>query len=122
MKRLGIEVKRRIVEHLACYNSPAETARLVNEEFGVALTPRHVRAYDPTSFQFAGARRWLGYYDVVRARFHAEIDVTPIRYRAFRLAKLQSMLDRALEREQFKLAAQILEQAAKEMGGIYVRQ
>ena len=58
MRRLTEKVKRRIVEHLACYHSPAEVTRLIEEEFGITLTARHVRAYDPTSPQCTAAQRW----------------------------------------------------------------
>lgn len=50
------------------------------------------------------------------------MDVTPIRHRAFRLTKLQRLLDRAIERGRHELALRILEQATMEMGNIYVQQ
>ena len=47
MKRLPEAIKKRIVEHLACFQKPADVVELIAEEFDVTLTPRHVRAYDP---------------------------------------------------------------------------
>jgi len=38
MRRLPDAIKRRIVEHLACYHTHAEVAGLIADEFGVTLT------------------------------------------------------------------------------------
>lgn len=121
MRRLSDDVKRRIVEHLACYIQPNEVSDLIQQEFGIPITARHVRAYDPASFQFAGSHRWIEYYSLVQKRFEDKIGSIPIRHRAYRLAKLQSVLDGALKRGNEWLALKILEQAAKEMGNYYVR-
>jgi hypothetical protein len=93
MKRLSEAIKRRIVEHLACFRTHAEASELIREEFDVSLTSRHVRAYDPMCFQFAGGRKWEEYHGLVRKRFETEIGDIPIAHRAFRLRKLQRMLD-----------------------------
>ena len=130
MSRLPEPVKRRIVEHLACFSSHSETARLVGKEFGVALTPRHVRAYDPCSLQFAASQRWADYYRLVRERCRDELDTIAIRHRAFRLRRLQQIHDRAFEdalgegEHSFRAmreAAEALEQAAKEVGDWYTK-
>jgi hypothetical protein len=121
MRRLSDAVKRRIVEHLACYHTHAEVANLIADEFAVALTPRHVRAYDPTSFQFAGSHRWQDYYQTVRTRCAKEVGEVAIAHRAYRLRQLQHILDRACERGDYRQALQTLEQAAKEMGNWYVK-
>lgn len=121
MKRLTEQMKRRIVEHLACFHSPAEAASLIKEEFGTSLTARHVRAYDPTSYQFAAAQKWQDYHAEVRARFRTEVSDVPISGRTYRLRRLQEAFDVACERQNIVLAAKILEQAAKEMGDWYIR-
>lgn len=121
MRRLPDAIKRRIVEHLACYQSHAEVVDLVSSEFDVTLTPRHVRAYDPMSFQFAGSLRWMDYYRTVRERCDKELGEVAIAHRAYRMRQLQRILDPAVERGDFRLALKILEQAAKEMGNWYVR-
>lgn len=121
MKRLPEPVKRRIVEHLACYQSPAEVTRLIEEEFGLTLTARHIRAYDPTSPQCTAAQRWVDYHRAMRERFRTESADIPITHRAFRLHRLQQALDDAFDRGNLHLAAKLLEQAAKEMGNWFVR-
>ena len=121
MRRLPDAIKRRIVEHLACYQSHAEVVDLISGEFDVTLTPRHVRAYDPMSFQFAGSHRWMDYYLIVRERCNKELGEVAIAHRAYRIRQLQRILDLAMERGEVRLALKILEQAAKEMGNWFVR-
>lgn len=116
MRRLPDAVKRRIVEHLACYCTHAEVAKLIGDECGVSLTPRHVRAYDPTSFQFAASHRWSDYHQLVRKRCTQEVGEIAIAHRAYRLRQLQRLLDKAMSRDDYRKAAAVLEQAAKEMG------
>ena len=119
MKRLTEVMKRRIVEHLACYRSHAETATLLNEEFGVSLTLRHIRAYDPNTFQFAGSAHWIDYHRLVREKFAMEIKSVAISHRAYRLDRLQELFYDAKDNGHLRQAAKILEQAAKEVGYYY---
>lgn len=67
MAKLTAEVKRRIVEHLACYRSCPEVSDLIREEFGVEVSPRHVRVYDPESYQFTASSRLREYFYLARA-------------------------------------------------------
>lgn len=132
MRRLPEAVKRRIVEHLACYCTHAEVSELIGAEFSVTLTPRHVRAYDPSSFQFAGAPHWRTYFQVVRKRCANELGQIAISHRSYRLRQLQTLhdnlfdaalsaTDSAKQIEFSKEARAALETAAKEMGNRYVR-
>lgn len=120
MKRLPDLIKRRIVEHLACYYSPAEVVDLIRQEFDVVLTSRHVRAYDPTSFQCVASPRLRAYHATVRERLASEIAAIPIAHRAFRLRQLQQLYEKAREEENLVAAANALEQAAKEVGDMFV--
>ena len=119
MERLTENTKRRIVEHLACYRSHAETAQLVNEEFEISLTPRHIRAYDPNTFQYAGSQRWIDYFSLVREKFALEIGSIAISQRAYRLHQLQELFYDAKDNGNLRQAMKMLEQAAKEVGCYY---
>ena len=129
MKRLPECVKRRIVEHLACYRTHAEVVDLIAEEFNFLLPPRHVRAYDPTSFQFAGRHEWMEYHSTVRRKFEAHVGEVAIAQRAYRLRTLQQAHDRlfsemmdASPKDIVDLSRElrgILEQAAKEVSGVF---
>lgn len=121
MRRLTPAIKRRIVEHLACYCTHSEVAELIANEFGITLTPRHVRAYDPMSFQFAGSEHWTEFHKKVRANCDKELGEIAISHRAYRLRQLQQIHDRARSAEDYALAVKILEQAAKEMGNCFRR-
>jgi hypothetical protein len=116
MRRLSDTVKQRIVEHLACYQTHAMVAELIADEFGITVTPRHVRAYDPTSFQFAGSPRWVDYHQTIRKRFTQEIGQIAIAQRTYRLTQIQAIFDDASDRGNCRQAMKALEQAAKEMG------
>jgi len=119
MRRLSEQVKRRIVEHLACYRSAGEVVDLIRHEFGIELTCRHVKVYDPSSFQFSGASKWIDYHRLARDRFANEIGEIAIAHRAYRLRQLQSLRERALAEGDFNTALKALEQAAKETGNWY---
>lgn len=121
MRRIPEAIKRRLVELLGCYYTPSEVARLIHQEFDMLLTARHVRAYDPTSFQFVAARRWEEYFWAARKRFEQEIADVPIAHRAFRLRRLTVLFDRAFEKGDLTEARSCLEQAAKEVGERYRR-
>ena len=121
MRRLPEAVKRRIVEHLACYRTPADVVDLVAEEFDITLSARHVRAYDPTSFQFAGSDRWTVYHRTVRRRCVEQLGEIAIAHKAYRMRQLQQIFDAATDRGNYREALKALEQAAKEMGGWYLR-
>lgn len=130
MKQLPEDIKKRIVEHLACFRTPADVADLIAEEFHVTLTPRHIRAYDPASFQFAASYRWLEYHAFVRDRYREEIGQIAIAHRRYRLAQLQAIIDAAHEvldkgedglLEACEQIRKAVETAAKEVGDFYVR-
>lgn len=121
MRRLTSQVKHRIVEHLACFHSPSEVVALIEEEFGIKLTPRQIRAYDPTSLQCVASERLKNLHRATRERFQNEMGSIPITHRAYRLYRLQQAFDDALGRANIRLAMRLLEQAAKEMGNWFVR-
>lgn len=130
MKRLPEDIKKRIVEHLACFQTPSDVVDLIAEEFEVTLTPRHVRAYDPASFQFAASYRWVEYHAAVRKRYEQEIGKVAIAHRTYRLAQLQETIDVAMEAlhrggdgwiEASEHIRKAVETAAKEVGDFYVR-
>ena len=113
-------MKRRIVEHLGCYRTCAEVPDLIRQEFGVEVTPRHVRMYDPASYQFTAATRWREYHAQARKRFEEEIAGVAIAHRAVRLRQLDMMFHQAMDAGNLQQAAACLEQAAKEVGDMYV--
>ncbi|WP_120075873.1 DUF2280 domain-containing protein [Aurantiacibacter odishensis] len=120
MTRIPEHVKRRLIEHLAAYRTPGTVAQMIRAEFGIDMTPRHVRAYDPTTYQFAAGERWRAYFEAARARFDREIAEIPIYYRAYRLHALEKIRQQAMEQGDLRLAMKVLKQAAEEVGDIFV--
>lgn len=121
MAALSNEVKAFIVQALACFDTPAQVAASVREEFGIEVSRQQCESHDPT--KSAGrdlAKRWRTLFDDTRKRFREETSEIPIANRAFRLRALGRMAEKAESMKNMALTAQLLEQAAKEVGDVYV--
>ncbi|MDU9393716.1 DUF2280 domain-containing protein [Pseudomonas sp. zfem002] len=121
MAALSNEVKAFIVQALACFDTPSQVAAAVREEFGIEVTRQKCEAHDPT--KRAGrdlAKRWVTLFEDTRKRFREETADIPIANRAFRLRALGRMAEKAETMKNMALSAQLLEQAAKECGDMYV--
>lgn len=120
MAALTIEVKAFIVQALACFDTPTQVAQSVKQEFGIEITRQHVAQNDPTKVAGANlAKKWKELFDETRRRFREEVSEIPIANKAFRLRTLDRMATKAEGMKNMALAAQLMEQAAKEMGGAY---
>lgn len=120
MARLTAEQKTFIVQRLACFDTPSTVAEAVKEEFGVDLTRQHVEQYDPT--KRAGQALSVKYREIfeqTREKFKSDTSEIPVAHKSVRLLRLQRMADRCERMKNFALAAQLLEQVAKEMGDHY---
>lgn len=118
--KLTDEVRTFIVQSLACFDAPSVVVAAVKREFGETVKPQAVEAYDPT--KRAGralSQRWRALFDATRKEFLEDTSKIAISHRSVRLRALQRMADKAEERGNAPLAAQLLEQAAKECGNAY---
>ena len=122
MGALKKEVQRFIVQRLACFDSPAEVIEACKAEFDIEISRQAVAHYDPTKGgdgkRLAEGHRELFY--VTRKRFISEMLNIDIAHRAFRLRELSDLYHLAKREGMVVIAAQFLEQAAKEVGGFYV--
>ncbi|TWC11448.1 hypothetical protein FBY06_14437 [Pseudomonas sp. SJZ085] len=121
MAALNNEVKGFIVQALACFDTPSQVAAAVREEFGIEVSRQQCEAQDPT--KRAGrdlAKKWVALFHDTRKRFREETAEIPIANRAYRLRAMNRFVERAESMKNIGLAMQILEQAAKEVGDIYV--
>jgi hypothetical protein len=110
-------IKTFIVQCLACFDAPSTVVEAVKREFGQTVTRQLVEKYDPT--KKAGAdlgATWRSLFASTRDEFLADTGKIAISHRAVRLRALDRMAARAEERGNMPLAAQLLEQAAKEVG------
>lgn len=120
MAVLQNEVKAFIVQALACFDTPSQVVEAVQKEYGVTITRQQVETHDPTKTSGKClAKRWVTLFEDTRKRFRDDTADIPIANRAFRLRALGRMAERAESVKNLALAAQILEQAAKETGGTY---
>lgn len=121
MAVLRSEVKAFIVQALACFDTPSQVVEAVKKEFGIEVSRQTCEGHDPTKYAGRGlAKRWADLFHACRERFTAETADIPIAHRAYRLRALGRMAERAESMKNIALTAQLLEQAAKEVGDIYV--
>lgn len=120
MAALKNDVKAYIVQSLACFDSPSQVAESVKVEFKLVVSRQQVEAYDPTKASGkALAARWVDMFNATRARFQNEIADIPIANKAYRLRVLDRMATRAEGMKNLAMTAQLMEQAAKEVGDAY---
>lgn len=117
--------KRFIVALLASFLSPTEVIEALREEFkddfqGATLTRQSIEFYDPT--KVAGRKlseELKALFNASREEYLSGVENIGIAHKVYRLERLHRMAER-LERAGAPMkAAQIYEQAAREMGGAY---
>lgn len=118
MPKLSEPQKRFIVGRLACFYTPSEVVEQVKEELGVAVTRQQVMCYDPTCVNGRDLSQPLkDLFNEARKQFNDDITSIPIANRAYRLRKLQDLVQK--NPRNADLQARLLEQAAKETGGAF---
>lgn len=121
MATLTDDVKQFIVHALACYDTPSQVVHAVKEEFRLDISRQQASRYDPT--KPAGSKlhqRWRDEFAKVRKDFINDASQVGIAHRAVRLRALARMATKAEEGRNIALAVQIIEQAAKEVGDVFV--
>lgn len=120
MAALKPEVKAFIVQQLACFDTPSQIVEAVQNEFSIQITRQHVASHDPTKAAGVSlAKKWVDLFHSTRARFQSDISDIPIANKAYRLRVLDRMMGNAEKMRNIALAAEIIEQAAKECGDAY---
>lgn len=120
MAALTTEVKAFIVQSLACFEQPTKVIELVKQEFGVDVSRQQVSQYSPGNAMAAKlSQKWIDLFDSTRERFRSEISDIPIANKAYRLRVLGRMATTAEKMKNMALTAQLMEQAAKEVGDAY---
>ena len=121
MAALKNDVKVFIVQALACFDTPTQVSQAVKQEFDVDVTRQQVEQHDPTKRAGVNlAAKWQTLFHDTRKRFREETADIPIANRAYRLRALGRMAEKAENMKNMALTAQLLEQAAKEVGDVYV--
>jgi hypothetical protein len=118
MATLKDDVKLVIVQALACFDTPSQVAKFVKEEFSLDVPRQQVAMYDPTKSAGKGlSAKLTEIFNATRKAFLEEVPKVPIAQQAYRLRILQRLVERAEAKGNAPLVAQLLEQAAKELGG-----
>jgi hypothetical protein len=121
MAALRDEVKAFVVQALACFDTPSQVVVSVKERFDLEVTRQQCEAYDPTKYVGRNLHvKWQTLFNDTRKRFREETAEIPIANRAYRLRALGRMAEKAENMKNMALTAQLLEQAAKEVGDVYV--
>ena len=121
MAALRDEVKAFVVQALACFDTPSQVVAAVKVEYGLDVTRQQCEAYDPTKYVGRNLHlKWRTLFEDTRARFREQTAEIPIANRAYRLRAMNRFVERAETMKNIGLAMQILEQAAKETGDMYV--
>ena len=121
MAALKNEVKSFIVQALACFDTPSQVVEAVKNEYGLVVSRQQVETHDPTKSAGKGlAVKWVTLFHDTRKRFREETAEIPIANRAYRLRGLGRMAEKAENMRNLALTAQLYEQAAKEVGDVYV--
>jgi hypothetical protein len=120
IEELSDEVKHFIVQGLACFQTPSEVAAAVKDEYGLTVSRQRVHAYDPTKKAGSALCEELRLlFEATRAALIGGKAQSAIEHRAVRLRWLNDMAIAARSRGNIPLAAQLIEQAAKESGGAF---
>ncbi|MEH3452376.1 DUF2280 domain-containing protein [Phytobacter diazotrophicus] len=120
MAALKPEIKAFIVQSVACFDTPSQVVESVLKEFGIQITRQQVEQNDPTKVSGKGlAKKWSDLFNTTRERFLNEISDIPIANKAYRLRALNRMAMTTEGMKNFGMTAQLLEQAAKEVGDAY---
>ena len=110
-----------IIQQVACFMGPTETAAAVNEEFGLNVSRQAIERYDPS--KLAGrqmAQRWKELFKITREAFidHVENRV-PHAHKSLRIKKLARASDVFERNGNYIAMARMLEQIAKEVGNVH---
>ncbi|NLU17960.1 MAG: DUF2280 domain-containing protein [Serratia liquefaciens] len=120
MAALKSEVKAFIIQSLASFDAPSQVVASVQKEFSLAVTRQQVESHDPTKVSGKGlAKKWVDLFSVTRERFQSEISDIPIANKAYRLRVLDRMAANTEKVKNYGMTAQLMEQAAKEVGEAY---
>lgn len=109
-----------VVQCLACFDTLATIKANLKEIHGVEVSVQAIECYDPN--KHAGknlAERWKTLFADTRKDFLDDTANIGISHKAVRLRALNRMAQKAEDSGNSVLAAQLLKQAAEEVGNVY---
>jgi len=117
MANLSELQKREIVAALACFCDSATIIANFRSEHGLELSHKQVGRYDPTRSYYDAGDKWRELFEARRKTYLENVADVPIAHQGYRLQMLQQGVDAAKKAKNWVLLAELLKQAAKEVGG-----
>lgn len=94
MPRLKAGVQTEVITRLARFERPTEVQEAIRERFNLELSLSRIAHYDPTVVQGRQlAAKWKQLFFEERTRFKSNLDELPLSHRAYRLLRLQRLID-----------------------------
>lgn len=119
MATLTEPVQLYIVTALATYTPVTEVIRQVRAIHGVEVGMGQVIHYDASRSYYKGAKKWADIFNETRRQFLSRAARDGLARMEVRLTALDRLAQKAEDQGNYKLAADILRQAAEDVGGIY---
>lgn len=119
MARIPGKVQAYIVMRLAQWGKVTEIIDEVREQYGLEVNKQQVHHYRPDRSDGQPALKWVALWEETRKAYTSRVDDLAIAHRRWRMEKLEKMVEDTIFRKNYPLAAQLLEQAAKEEGGSF---
>lgn len=112
--------RRFVVTQLACFTTPSDIVAALKEQYGIEISVAGVLHYDPNTVNGREelAPKWRHLFEETRKRFSESLADIPIAQQAWRLRELLRQYKKLADTDA-PAAIAILEQAAKETGGMY---
>lgn len=122
MALLTEEQKTMIVLGHARFMRPAEIILMLREEFEIEADRFQVTKLNPERTCYEGGNQWRDLFEQARKQHIEDTATVPIANQGYRLNTLQEGVNAAKKAKNWPLVAQLLEQAAKETGGLLTNQ
>jgi hypothetical protein len=120
---LSVDQKRYVVQALACHQSQNDVLAWLRDECGVELSAAGIQHYDPTTLQGQELCKELTQlFFETRQKWNSNAEHVGLYHLRYRLETLQQSLELAKKRGNVKLMNETVEQAAKEVGGVFTKQ
>jgi len=113
-----------IIDQLACFGTLDEIEKGLKEVFQIDVPKSTILRYDPTTVQGSQelGEKWKLLFAARRKTFLDDVSTIPVATQAGRLRMLNDIARQAKNKGNLKMALVAMEQAAKDMGGMFMRQ
>lgn len=113
-----------IINQLACFGTLDEIEKGLKEVFLIDVPKSTILRYDPTTVQGSQelGEKWKQLFAARRKTFLDDVSTIPVATQAGRLRMLNDIARQAKTKGNLKMALVAMEQAAKDIGGMFVRQ